>query len=665
MTRAKALIQVAILFAISVVTLSPQARPEPQGSWLKAATPPILRWELVLREDGPGRLVGAVSSCSSVQGAFEIVEGKIDGNTITFKCRSEDGLRTMSFRGVISGEEIVLTWEKQVQGGDTNGGRRFRDGFDDSAAGQFTVVRRPALSGGVARLANSLPLHPAVTFDRILHADREPRNWLTYSGTMRGDRHSRLTQITPANVKSLELAWLWQAQSQEKFEATSLVVDGFLYTVQAPNDVVALDATTGRKRWIYSYTPKNFNVCCGNVNRGLAIHGDTLFMGTLDAHLLAIDATTGKLVWDKTVANSADPACGADGDCYAINHAPLVVKDKVIVGTAGGDGPTRAFIAAFDVKTGREAWRFYTIPAPGEPGSETWSGDSWKTGGAAVWVTGAYDSDLNLTYWGTGNPHPTRPSNVPSGVVPSTRLGDNLYSDSVVALDADTGTLKWYYQFTPHDDMDWDSAQVPVLADIQWQGRPRKVMLWANRNGLLYVLDRTTGQFLMGKPFVEVNWMDGFDDKGRPMRRPGMVAGGGIPISPGAGTNWWSPSYSSSTGLLYVPASERGYGAIRAFEPQTGDMKWQFRRDAVSFSAGVLTTASDLLFTGVSYGASPEAARLVDNYFFALNARTGELLWQMGLAGGVQSGPMTYSVGGKQFIAVAAGNTLFAFALRQ
>jgi alcohol dehydrogenase (cytochrome c) len=286
-----------------------------------------------------------------------------------------------------------------------------------------------------------------------------------------------------------------------------------------------------------------------------------------------------------------------------------------------------------------------------------------------VWNTGAYDPELNLTYWGTGNPYPQR-----NGTV---RVGDNLYSDSVVALDGDTGKLKWHYQFTPHDDMDWDATQVPVLTDIHWQGRPRKVMLWANRNGLMYVLDRTTGQFLMGKPFVEVNWMTGFDEKGRPRLVPGKLGSPEkTPILPGnAATNWYPPSYSTSTGLFYVPALERGtmprpspaYGAMRAFDPKTGERKWEFKRNDAVFAAGALTTASDLLFTGTwgDYSSGDVAARLADGYFYALDARTGQLLWQMSLPGSVQSGPMSYSVAGKQYITVAAGNTLFAFALRQ
>ena len=266
---------------------------------------------------------------------------------------------------------------------------------------------------------------------------------------------------------------------------------------------------TGRPFWTLEYKPQiAARPCCGRVNRGLAILGDTLYMGTIDAHLVAIDAKTGKIVWDVAAAKLGEKVT----EKYAITHAPVVVKDKVIVGMAGGDLGIRGFIAAFDAKDGKEIWRFYTIPGPGEPGNETWSGDSWETGGAGVWNSGAYDPETNLVYFGTGNPAPDWDGR--------TRLGDNLYSDSVVALDADTGKLKWHYQFTPHDELDYDSTQVPVLADIQWQGRPRKVMLWANRNGLMYVLDRMTGEFLLGKPYVKVNWMDGFDAKGRPDPHP-------------------------------------------------------------------------------------------------------------------------------------------------
>ena len=660
---------VAILFVARALAF---AQTGPTGSWKVEGVGNPFPWKAVFRSDGT-RLFGAVSSCSSGPGSYEIFEGKIDGNMITFNCTSPVGQALVTFKGTVEGDEIAFTW-------DVRGPRVANNAlFGVSAPPRFTSKRVPDAVDYVTEMADyntRIHRNRAVSFDRILHADREPQNWLTYSGTVDGKRYSPLTQITPANVKNLELAWLWQAQSPARFEATPLVVDGVLYTVQAPNDVVAIDAVTGRVLWTCPYTPApkaRASGGGGRPNRGLAILGDTLFLGTLDAHLLAIDIRTGKPIWNTTVADAADPACQGRL-CYVITHAPLVVKDKVIVGVGGGEGPIRGFIAAFEATTGKEAWRFHTIPVAGEPGSETWSADSWKTGGGGVWNTGAYDPDLNLTYWGTGNPFPPWDGR--------TRLGDNLYTDSAVALDADTGKLKWYYQFTPHDEMDWDAAHVPVLTDIEWQGRPRMAMLWANRNGLMYALDRATGQFLMGKPFVEVNWIDGFDEKGRPRLVPGKLSNPDKPlILPGASaTNWCPPSYSPSTRMFYIAAWERGtvggrllsgtpaYGAVRAFDPRTGEKKWEFKRNnAIFLGAGVLTTASDVLFTGVGGDDYSELAesRRADGYFYALNARTGQLLWQMALGGGISSAPMSYSVDGKQYIAVVAGNTLFTFALRQ
>ena len=533
-------------------------------------------------------------------------------------------------------------------------------------------------------LAATATLGAQVTYDRLLHADREPQNWLTYSGSYMSQRHSPLTQVTPANVKNLELQWVWQARSLERFQATALVVDGILYTVQAPNDIVALDAVTGRLFWSYSYRPAAAaRPCCGRVNRGVAIHGDTLFMGTIDAHLIAVDAKGGKPIWDVAVAK---PESG-----YAITHAPLVIKDKVLIGVAGGEFGIRGFLAAYDVKTGKEAWRFYTIPGPGEKGNETWGGDSWKRGGGPIWLTGSYDPDLNLTYWGTGNPSPDYNGDL--------RPGDNLYTSSVIALDADTGKIKWHYQFTPHDEFDFDSTQVPVLANVRWQNRDRKVMFFANRNGVFYALDRATGEFLSGKPFVKVTWNTGFDAKGYPIRpKDKFPTAEGVHIDPGnqGGTNWYNPSYSPRTGLFYIPSwvdydtvyfkrpveyvegqsfgggiprtthppgiatatnsyqlPSEGHGAVRAIDALTGEKKWDFEMADVT-DAGVLTTASDLLFSGGREG-----------YFYALDARTGTLLWKATVGGVVASGPMTYSVGGRQYVAVAAGSSLFSFALRQ
>jgi alcohol dehydrogenase (cytochrome c) len=490
-----------------------------------------------------------------------------------------------------------------------------------------------------------------VNFDRIRHADRESQNWLTYSGTLFGQRHTRLAEITPANVADLEVAWAWQGRSPERtFQATPLVADGVLYTVQPPNDVVALDAGTGRVLWTYRHQPPA-GVYGWRVNRGVAILGDAVFMGTIDAHLLAIHAKTGELIWDAKVADSAAPACQAPPPsasiCYSITHAPLVVEDKVIVGTSGGDTDAgygiRGFVAAFDARTGKEVWRFHTIPTPDERGGETWSGDSWKTGGVGVWNTGTYDADLGVTYWGTGNPAPA--------ARPDLRRGDNLYSNSVIALDAATGALKWHYQSTPHDDQDWDATSIPVLADIQWEGRLRKVLLQANKNGLFYVLDRVTGEFLKGTPFVEVDWMEGFDRNGRPIRRPGKLPG------TGGGTGWRPPSYSPATGLLYVPATERG-GVLRALDPLTGNKQWEFRADdGRSFTAGVLTTVSNLVFTGDSSGK-----------VYALHGASGALLWNVafGREGrGVWSGPMSYAIGTRQYVVVTADQSVFALALRR
>ncbi len=522
-----------------------------------------------------------------------------------------------------------------------------------------------------------------VSWDRLQNTQREPQNWLTHSGSSLSQRHSALAKIHPGNVKELELKWVFQSASFEKFEATPLVVDGILYTVQAPNDIVAIDAATGRIFWTYNYSPsKESRVCCGRVNRGLAILGDTLYMGTIDARLIAVDAKTGKPLWNIAVAR---PEAG-----YSLTHAPLIVKDKVLVGVAGGEYGIRGYITAYDAKTGKEAWRFNTIPGPGEPGNETWAGDSWKTGGGSIWVTGSYDAETNLTFWGVGNPGPDWNGDE--------RAGDNLYSDCVLALDADTGKLKWHYQFTPHDVLDYDAVQVPVLGDIQHKGRTRQVLMWANRNGIYYVLDRKTGEFLVGKPFTKVTWMDGFDLKGRPQKVAAAAPSReGTLVYPGVqgGTNWYSPSFSPKTGLFYIPAwnntfstfvktpdtykegqrfiggyprtsfglnrgvqantrkPEEGHGAVMAVVAATGEKKWQLDFIDVTDS-GILTTTTDLLFAGNR-----------EEHFYAIHARTGEVLWRTSLGGAIANGPITYAVNGQQYVAVAAGNGLFVFGLRR
>jgi alcohol dehydrogenase (cytochrome c) len=531
------------------------------------------------------------------------------------------------------------------------------------------------------------PANAQLTYDRMLRAADEPNNWLMYSGGYMSQRYSMLRGVDRSNVKNLELKWILPNQVFGAWQSTPLVVDGMMYLTQRPNDVLAVDATTGRVFWIYRHTVSpDARVCCGSNNRGLAILGDTLFLATLDARLVALDAKNGRPIWNVAVA---DPKLG-----YSMTMAPLVVKDKVLIGTGGGEYGIRGFIAAYDAKTGKEAWRFHTIPGPGEPGHETWKNDAWKTGGGSIWLTPSYDPELNQTYWGIGNPGPDWN--------PDQRPGDNLYTDSVVALDADTGALKWHYQFTPNDAYDYDAVQIAVLADLNWRGTPTKAMLWANRNGNFYVLDRTNGRFLSGTPFVKVNWMSGFDEKGRPIQTPQPL---NEPTWPGnqGGTNWYSPSYSPRTELFYVSAWEGyasvyrrerqeyvpgrnfggggarvltpvpgaptvgigrrspindwtdavGHGVVLAIDPRTGQQKWRFDQFDVSDS-GILTTATDLLFTGGREG-----------YFYALNARTGELLWKASLGGQIVMGPITFAIDGKQYVSVISGNSLITFGLKE
>ncbi len=391
-----------------------------------------------------------------------------------------------------------------------------------------------------------LPLWGQVTHERLLHPEKEPGNWLTYSGNFAGHRFSPLKQINESNASKLEPAWVYQSNSLQKFETTPIVVDGVMYISEAPSHVTALDTKTGRPLWKYRRTmAEDIRVCCGQVNRGVAVLGDLVYVGTIDAHLVALDAKTGAVRWDVTVA---DYRAG-----LSITVAPLAVKDKIIVGIAGGEYGIRGFLDAYDAKTGKQAWRFWTVPAAGDPEAKTWAGDSYKNGSAATWVTGAYDPETNLVYWGTGNPGPDWNGDV--------RAGDNLYSDCLLALDADTGKLKWYFQFTPHDVHDWDATEVPVLIDAEVRGRKRKLLLFPNRNAFYYVLDRTNGQFLMGKPYAKQTWATGLDDSGRPIRVPGTsptVAGTRVWPSVGGANNWYSPSYSPDTGLLYVAARESG-----------------------------------------------------------------------------------------------------------
>jgi alcohol dehydrogenase (cytochrome c) len=513
----------------------------------------------------------------------------------------------------------------------------------------------------------SVPTSAQVTPDRLRAASAEPQNWLTYSGGYASWRYSPLEQINPGNASRLSLQWAFQVGDLGQFETTPLVVDGVLYGTGQNDRAFALDARTGRAIWRYQRNlPDKLQPCCGMVNRGFAILGNRLFMATLDAHVIALDTKTGNVVWDVT---SADYHLA-----YTFTVAPLAIKNEIIVGVSGGEYGVRGFVDAYEAGTGRRRWRFNTIPERGELGHETWAGDSWKTGGAPAWITGSYDPELNLLFWPTGNPSPSNYA--------GERGGDNLYSNSMLALDPDSGKLRWYFQFTPADVHDYDATQIPVLLDAAWNGQLRKLLVLANRNGFLYVLDRTNGKFLSAKPFGKVTWTPGITADGKPLPNPKPENPEGERVCPGAlgMTNWYSPSYSPLTKLLYVATSnecdiftsaaqkyraghdfigsvyvpepiERPRGALKAIDLLSGEIKWEFPYFS-NPNGGALSTAGGVVFAGDS-----------DGNFIALDARTGHDLWHVQLGAAVYSTPITYSIDGKQYVAIPVGAALFVFAI--
>ncbi len=511
----------------------------------------------------------------------------------------------------------------------------------------------------------------------MLRGTRDETGWVTYSGSYDGQRYSPLEQITRANVSHMRLLWARQLPTPEGLELTPLVSDGVMYVTWPPNGVAAIDVRTGKSYWEFTRElPDLPNLCCGRENRGVALLGDRVYVGTLDGHLIALDAASGAVVWDTRVAD-------ADSG-YSITGAPLAVKDMILTGVAGGEYGTRGFVDAYDARTGKRRWRFYTVPAPGERGSDSWNGDSWKRGGGPTWVTGTFDPQLDLVYWGVGNPGPDWNGDV--------RRGDNLYTDAVVALDATSGKLRWYFQFTPHDEHDWDAAQVPVQATVRWKGQPRRVLAWANRNGFYYLLDRVTGAFLLARPFAKQTWAERIDSAGRPVLAPGSApTAQGSRVAPtGVGaTNWWSPTYSPRTGLLYVTAQDgttlfhrgdvppyRGgwyagsaaveelveKGGVRAIDIRTGRIRWEYPLELLAPTvtqtstyhtlshSGLLSTGGGLVFGGTNSGS-----------FFVLDDRTGKELWRRVLGGPVMMGPITYLQDGEQYVTVAAGHSLFTF----
>jgi alcohol dehydrogenase (cytochrome c) len=519
----------------------------------------------------------------------------------------------------------------------------------------------------IALVAITLPAQ--VPYERLRDATSEPESWLTHSGSYSSQRYSTLDQINRENVAELQPAWIYQIKASDPFEASPLIADGVMYLSEPPSDVTALDLMTGRPLWTYRRSlPEGIITCCGRVNRGVAVLDDQVIVGTVDAHLVALDAATGRVRWDVEVADYRS--------AYAITVAPLALKDKIIVGIAGGEFGIRGFLDAYDPATGDRLWRFWTVPGPGEPGNETWSGDSWKSGAAATWITGSYDPELNLVYWGTGNPGPD--------FLGDTRKGDNLYSDAVIALDADSGELRWHFQFTPHDVLDMDACQVPVLVDAPFQGEDRKLMLFPNRNGFYYVLDRVTGEYLIGREFAKQNWALNLDANGRPVKNLEAIPDedGALAFPDDDGTaNWMSPTYSPRTGLIYVPVREKGAyfylteaeyapgqlfmgaskrlldnqqskGYIRALNALTGERSWDFELHSPPW-AGLLSTAGDVLFSGSEEGE-----------FFALDARTGKPLWRFQTGGRIIAAPVSYQSGDTQYVAIAAGGSLIAFALK-
>jgi len=507
--------------------------------------------------------------------------------------------------------------------------------------------------------------HTQVTSERLINSAREPQNWMTYSGDYSGRRFSALDQINTTNARTIAAKWVYQTAATGKLETTPLVVDGILYATAQDNRAFALDARTGRPIWMYQrQVPSDIRPCCGHVNRGVAILGDKVFMGTLDAHVIALDAKTGNVVWDAT---SADYRNG-----YSFTVAPLAVKNLIVIGVSGGEYGVRGFIDAYDADTGARKWRFYTVPGAGEPGHNTWEGDSWKVGGAPAWNTGTYDPSTNQIFWPTGNP---APSNRGEG-----RAGDNLYSNSLLALNADTGRLDWYFQFTKHDEHDWDATQIPVLLDAGG----KHLIAQANRNGFFYLLDRSSGKLVSSNAYGKQTWSDTKDGEGRPVaKKEASPTLEGHTVCPGAlgTTNWFPPSYDPRAGLIYVTARdqcdifstapqpyEAGHayygsayfpseeaepylGFLKAIDPMTGEVKLKFQHTTPTWS-GLLSTAGGLVFSADAEGN-----------FIAFEAASLKPLWHFQMGGAVYAAPMAFALDGKEYVAIAAGSAIYTFGL--
>jgi len=495
-------------------------------------------------------------------------------------------------------------------------------------------------------------------------------NWLSYNGDYTGQRFSSLDRINQSNVSQLRAEWVFHAPNSRDMEVTPVVVNG-LMLVTAANDVFALDAKTGRTVWHHSRPVSEglIDDAAQHHSRGVGVWKSRVFAETDNAHLFCLDSRSGNLLWDVAYAEG--------NKNYGATSAPLVVKDKVIVGTSGGDDGVRGFVAAYEAATGKLAWRFWTIPGPGEPGSDSWPGELYKHGGGTTWMPGTYDPQLNTLYWGTSNPAPDFDGSV--------RPGDDLYTDCVLALDPDTGKLKWHFQFTPHDLFDYDATETPVLIDAIYRGAPRKLLVQANRNGFLYVLDRTDGKFLSAVRFVEkLNWASGIDPQGRPIRTNVQPTENGTRTCPGftGATNWFSPSYNPALRLFFFVANEdctvyllkpenfkegrtyyatgdrhssidHGQKILLAYDLEGDKPAWRYVQAGEGYSsAGTMTTAGDLLF----FGDNAQS-------FEAVDPRSGKPLWHFNTGQSIHASPMSYAVLGKQYVTIAAGSDIFSFAL--
>jgi len=517
----------------------------------------------------------------------------------------------------------------------------------------------------VTSLATSIDVDPAQLLGKPVAA-----NWPSYNGDYTGRRYSALREINVGNVAQLRAQWVFHAQSSSSLEVTPVAVDGILF-VTAANDAFALDARAGRTLWHHArpVTEGLIDDASQHHNRGVGIWHSHIYMETDNAHLLCLDARSGNLLWDVAYT---------DGNRnYGATSAPLVVKNKVIVGTSGGDDGVRGFIAAYDAETGKEAWRFWTIPGPGEFGAASWPGESYKLGGGTTWMPGTFDPELNTIFWGTSNPAPDFDG--------APRPGDDLFTDCLLALDPDTGKLKWYFQFTPHDLFDYDATETPVLVDATFHGQARKLVVEANRNGFLYVLDRNNGTFLAATRFVEkLNWASAIDEKGRPIGTGVKPSAEGTRVCPGmvGATNWHSPSYNPETSLFYFMALESCN--VLALKPQQfkpgqtyystgarhkegdynqkillaysleGDKpEWRYVQAGMGHSAGgTMTTAGGVVF----FGDDAQS-------FEAVDARTGKPLWHFNTGQNIAASPMSYAINSKQYVAIAAGSDIFSFAL--